>query len=77
MSFAEVAPALRKNQRSVPFLVHHLAGNKRNRIPVIRIPVTPANRALLRDLRAAEMTAWTRMLSPGARRCEIQWEEAQ
>lgn len=43
----------------MPFLVQHLAVCKPNRLAAsIRIPVTPANRALLRELRSAELAQW-------------------
>jgi hypothetical protein len=53
------APLRRGRAPGVPFLVRHLAGRKTNRLPAsLRIPVRPANWALLRNLRAAEMAAW-------------------
>jgi hypothetical protein len=54
--------ALRQDAAALPFLVRHLA-DKRNRLSgSLRIPVIPANRALLRELRAAELAAWERVI---------------
>ncbi len=63
LPFFGTTPGLRQTTRPVPFIVRHLAGCKPNRLAAsIRIPVTPANRVLLRDLRAAELVAWQRAL---------------
>lgn len=54
-------PIPRHGLQRIPFLVRRLAGRKPNRLSTsIRMPVTPANRAILRDLRAAELAAWQR-----------------
>ncbi|MFO1501871.1 MAG: hypothetical protein U1G07_26430 [Verrucomicrobiota bacterium] len=72
---SEGTPPPRKAQNRIPFVVHHLAARKKNRLASIRIPVTPANRELLRELRAAELRAWANSFGPSARRCEVKWEE--
>jgi hypothetical protein len=55
----EQPPVNRPTRPLLPFIVRHLAVCKPNRLAgSIRIPVTPANRVLLRELRAAELAAW-------------------
>ena len=59
-------PTRRNTSRALPFI---LAARKPNRpLPMIslRVPVTPANRNYLRELRNAELRAWqsTRRLPP-------------
>jgi hypothetical protein len=50
---------------TIPFVIRYLAERKSNRVASsLRIPVTPANRARLRNLRAAEAAAWLTLSGP-------------
>ena len=77
LTFARATSMPQPANRPLPFLLRRLAGCKPNRLAAsIRIPVTLANRALLRNLRAAEMAAWEKALRPGTRSECVQVEEA-
>jgi hypothetical protein len=52
-------PAVKGRAPQIPFLVEFWARNRMQRfVGSLRIPVVPANRNLLRELRASELAAW-------------------
>ncbi len=44
-------------------------------LPPIRIPVTPKNQAMLRELRARELALWEESMPDGVFEIPIRWEE--
>ena len=53
-------------RQRLPFMVQLFAVGRPNGLATsMRIPVTPANRTLLRKLRAAELVAWKRAVPRG------------
>ena len=73
----DALPGPNPSPQPLPFLVRHFARRKLNRLAAsVRIPVTPANRALLRELRAAEMAAWEQAI-PRADNQLVQLEGAR